>query len=123
MAPANESASFIPVTNVHIDDNLALTNTTLKTVAADNDDLLNVVLVPVLVMAVMISIAAIIFVVIRKRSATQQRLQFVPMYTVEHEESNEWESQLMDEELSKHTHIVKPNRRMDALANVKKTGA
>ena len=60
MAPANESASFIPVTNVHIDDNLALTNTTLKTVAADNDDLLNVVLVPVLVMAVMISIAAIV---------------------------------------------------------------
>ena len=60
MAPANESASFIPVTNVHIGDNLALTNTTLKTVAADNDDLLNVVLVPVLVMAVMISIAAIV---------------------------------------------------------------
>ena len=29
------------------------------------------------------------------------------MYTVEHEESNEWESQLMDEEMSKHTHIVK----------------
>lgn len=39
----------------------------------------------------------------------QRRQQFAPVYySVEHEESgNEWESRLMEDELSKHTTIVK----------------
>lgn len=46
---------------------------------------------------------------IRRRTAKQARRQFAPVYySVEHEESgNEWESQLMDEELAKHASIVK----------------
>merc|ERR1712189_152904 len=123
MAPANETLTANPAMNVPITENLTVfNNTTLKPVGEDNEDMLNVVLVPVLIMALMISIAAIIFFVVRKRSAAQQRLQFVPMYSVDREENNEWESQLMDEGLSKHTHIVKPSRRMDAPMIVKKTG-
>jgi hypothetical protein len=50
-----------------------------------------------------------IFCFIRSRSARQQRRTFTPVYySVEHEESgNEWESQLVDEEMAKHVNIVK----------------
>lgn len=50
-----------------------------------------------------------IFIVIRRRTTKQARRQFAPVYySVEHEESgNEWESQLMDEELARHANIVK----------------
>ena len=53
-----------------------------------------------------------IFIVIRRRTTKQaSRRQFAPVYySVEHEESgNEWESQLMDEELARHANIVKVN--------------
>merc|ERR1712137_417333 len=99
MAPANETSSTGSDMNALSNENLTISSDTTLNPAAEDEDILNVVLVPVLVMTLMISIAAIIFFVLRKRSAAQQRLQF-PMYTVEHEENNEWESQLMDEELS-----------------------
>merc|ERR1712191_22982 len=134
MAPANEmsnaTANEISIATANdTDTNMVTllssgnetlsTNSTLIPPIEEKFDILNGV-VPLLIMALMISVAAIIYFVIRKRSAAQQRLQFVPMYTVEHDE-NEWESQLMDEELSKHTQIVKPNRGSDVMTR-KKTG-
>ena len=61
MAPANETLTANPAMNVPITENLTVfNNTTLKPVGEDNEDMLNVVLVPVLIMALMISIAAIV---------------------------------------------------------------
>nr|CAH0103222.1 unnamed protein product [Daphnia galeata] len=77
-----------------------------------HDDTVSVVLIPLVIIGLLLAVAAIIFIVIRRRTTKQARRQFAPVYySVEHEESgNEWESQLMDEELARHANIVKPNR-------------
>lgn len=78
-----------------------------------HEDTVSVVLIPLVIIGLLIAVAAIIFIVIRRRTNKQaSRRQFAPVYySVEHEESgNEWESQLMDEELARHANIVKPNR-------------
>lgn len=95
-----------------------------------HDDTVSVVLIPLVIIGLLLALAAIvsdilkiislmiyittynftqIFIVIRRRTTKQARRQFAPVYySVEHEESgNEWESQLMDEELARHANIVK----------------
>ena len=48
----------------------------------------------------------VFFIIIRKRKRRQQSVQFVPVYSAE-EAGGEWESQLLEEDLVKHTNIVK----------------
>lgn len=89
-----------------------------------HDDTVSVVLIPLVIIGLLLGLAAIIFIVIRRRTTKQARRQFAPVYySVEHEESgNEWESQLMDEELARHANIVKPNRGNQARLQFEKGG-
>lgn len=106
--------------NTNTSSILATLNSTMPTnvtepeqtiVSEEDENLLNIV-VPLIVIGVLVLAATVIFFVIRRRSTRQERQQFAPVYySVEHEESgNEWESQLMEDELNKHVNIVKPNR-------------
>jgi len=60
MAPANETSSTGSDMNALSNENLTISSDTTLNPAAEDEDILNVVLVPVLVMTLMISIAAIV---------------------------------------------------------------
>jgi len=81
-----------------------------------SDDHVSNILIPLGIIAILILLTAVVFfIIIRKRKRRQQSVQFVPVYSAE-EAGGEWESQLLEEDLVKHTNIVKPagrNQRYD----------
>lgn len=58
----------------------------------------------------------------RRRETQRLRQQFVPMYSVEHEE-NEWGSQLVEEDSSRHLHIVKVSTHFSSPQDLKVTAS